>query len=140
MSTEENKAIARRYIQDVWDKGDFDAEKELVADNIVQYLPGQPPAPGLEAHHQLLTMFLNAFPDWHGPLEDVIAEGDKVTTRWTFHGTHQGELFGIPATGKQVTLTGMGIYRIENGKIVELWTNFDQLGMLQQLGVVPAMA
>ncbi len=127
MSTEENKAIARRYIQDVWDKGDFDAEKELVADNIVQYLPGQPPASG-------------AFPDWHGPLEDVIAEGDKVTTRWTFQGTHQGELFGIPATGKQVTLTGMGIYRIENGKIVELWTNFDQLGMLQQLGVVPTMA
>ncbi len=73
-------------------------------------------------------------------IEDVIASGDQVVTRWTARGTHQGELQGIPPTGKQVTVTGMTLARIENGQIVEEWNNFDQLGMMQQIGAIPAAA
>ncbi len=139
MSTEANKTIVRRYIEDVWGKGDFEAEKEVIASNVVDHnlLPGFPS--GLEGHHQFLVMLRNAFPDLQATLEDLIAEGDKVVDRWTNRATHQGELFGIPATGKQVTITGIDIIRIENGKIVEIWHQEDSLGMLQQLGVIPPM-
>jgi predicted ester cyclase len=82
-------------------------------------------------------MYRTAFPNIHVTIEDQIAEGDKVVTRWTGHGTHQGELMGIPPTNKAVTVTGIAIDRIVAGKIVEHWENFDQLGMLVQLGVVP---
>ena len=85
-------------------------------------------------------MNLNAFPDIKISIDDEIAEGDKVVFNWTSRGTHQGELYGIPATGKQVTNTGMTIYRLENAKIAELWFIGDNLGMMQQLGVVPANA
>jgi predicted ester cyclase len=136
MSLEENKIIARRCIEDIWGKGDFEAEQELIATNVVDHNPLPGLAPGLEGHHQALTMFRSAF-DGQMILEDVIAEGDKVVDRWTFHGTHRGEFFGIPPTGKQVTLTGMDINRIENGQIVAFWHQEDILGLMQQLGVVP---
>ena len=83
-------------------------------------------------------MFLSAFPDTQMTVEDELADGDKVATRWTATGTHTGELMGIPPTGKQVTVTGMDINRLVGGKIVEHWGEFDQMGMMQQLGVVPA--
>jgi steroid delta-isomerase-like uncharacterized protein len=86
----------------------------------------------------LVTVYRNAFPDVHFTIDEQIAEGDKVVTRWTGHGTHKGELAGIPATGKSATVTGMGVDRIVNGKIVESWGIFDQFGMMQQLGVIPA--
>ena len=76
-------------------------------------------------------------PDFHSTIEDVIAEGDKVVTRQTFRGTHTGDLMGIPPTGKQVTMSGIVISHFANGKCVELWANNDDLGLLQQLGVVP---
>jgi predicted ester cyclase len=82
-------------------------------------------------------MFRTAFPDLHGTIEDQIAEGDKVVMRMTYRGTHQGELMGIPATGKPVTMTFISINRIAEGKIAEGWVNFDALGMMQQLGVIP---
>ncbi len=84
-------------------------------------------------------MYRMAYPDTHFAVEDQVAEGDKVATRWTAVGTQQGELMGIPATGKKVTVTGMTINRIVNGMIMESWNNFDALGQLQQLGVVPAL-
>lgn len=137
MSLEENKIIARRFVEDIWGKGDFEAERELLARNIV--LHNVPPgiAPGLEGHHQVLVMIRNAF-DGQMTLEDVIAEGDIVVDRWTFHGTHRGEFFGIPPTGKSVTFSGIDINRIENGQVVEHWHHEDFLGVMQQLGVVPA--
>ncbi len=137
MSLEENKIIARRFVEDVWGKGDFAAERELMSTNVVDHnpVPGFPT--GFEGHHQVLAMFRNAF-DGQVTLEDVIAEGDRVVDRWTFHGTHRGELFGIPATGKQVTFTGIDINRIENGQIVEFWHQEDIMGLMQQLGVVPS--
>ena len=88
----------------------------------------------------LLAMFRGAFPDIHFHLEHEIAEGDLVTTRFTGHGTHQGELMGIPATGKEVTFSGIVILRFSNGKIVERWEEFDMMGMMMQLGAIPAPA
>lgn len=82
-------------------------------------------------------MFRTAFPDLYGTIEDLIAEGDKVVTRITYRGTHQGEFMGIPPTGRPVTMTFTGINRIAGGKIAEGWVNFDALGMMQQLGVIP---
>ena len=83
-------------------------------------------------------MNFTAFPDVHFTIEDQVAEADKVVTRWTWRGTHQGPFQGIPPTGKHVMVTGVGINRFANGKVVENWTNMDILGLLQQLGVVPA--
>ncbi|MCQ3973778.1 MAG: hypothetical protein DPW09_10070 [Anaerolineae bacterium] len=85
-------------------------------------------------------MFLSGFPDGQWVEEDLMAEGDKVVGRYTFHGTHQGEFFGIPATGKQVTVSNIHIMRFVDGKIVEHWGNGDDLGLLQQLGAVPTPA
>jgi predicted ester cyclase len=137
MSLEENKIIARRFVEDVWGKGDFEAERELISTNVIDHNPVPGFATGFEGHHQVLAMFQNAF-DGQVTLENVIAEGDMVVDRWIFHGTHRGELFGIPPTGKQVTFTGIDISRIENGQIVEFWHQEDIMGLMQQLGAIPA--
>jgi len=92
---------------------------------------------GRDEFKQLLSLYITAFPDARFTVEDQIAEGDRVASRYTFRGTHQGELMGIAPTGKQVTVTGMIINRIVNGKSEEGWLNFDALGMLQQLGAAP---
>jgi steroid delta-isomerase-like uncharacterized protein len=92
---------------------------------------------GIDGNKVFTSMFLRAFPDTRMTVEQQVAEGDNVVTRWTAQGTHKGELMGIPATGKQVTITGITIDRIVAGRIVESWDEFDQFGMMQQLGVVP---
>jgi predicted ester cyclase len=94
---------------------------------------------GLEAYKQLLSVYVTAFPDLQFTIEDMIAEGDTVVVRYTTRGTHQGNFRGIPPTGKQVSGTGMFIDRLVNGKAVEQWFNGDDLGLLQQLGVIPSM-
>jgi predicted ester cyclase len=137
MSLEENKIIARRFVEEVWGKGDFEAERELLSANVIDHNPIPAFGTGFEGHHQVLAMFQNAF-DGQVTLEDVIAEGDRVVDRWTFHGTHRGELFGIPATGKQVTFTGIDISRIGNGQIVEFWHQEDIMSLMQQIGAIPA--
>jgi steroid delta-isomerase-like uncharacterized protein len=91
---------------------------------------------GSEEARQFVTMFFDAFPDLNVTVEDEIAEGDKVVTRWTIRGTHQGDLEGIAPTGKQIVLQGITIHRIEGDKIVEEWERYDNLGLMQQLGVV----
>ena len=138
MSVEENKRNNRRFYEEVWNGGNLDIIDELVAPNGVFRDPTttvQGPA-GLR---QYVTMYRTAFPDTHFTIEDVIAEGDTVVTRWTARGTHKGELQDIPPTGKQVAMTGIVINRLFNGKLEEGWSNFDALGMLQQLGVIPSM-
>ena len=92
---------------------------------------------GLEASMQVLTVLLTAFPDVRFTVEDIIAEGDKIVARYTLHGSHQGDFMGIAPTGKQFTVTGIEIFRFVNGKVVEEWVNGDDLGLLQQLGVIP---
>jgi steroid delta-isomerase-like uncharacterized protein len=140
MSTEQNKAIARRFLEEVFGQGKLAVVDEIVApdhfDHGPNTLPGMPPGP--EGSKLLVTVYRNAFPDIHFTIDEQIAEGDKVVTRWTGHATHKGELAGIPATGKSATVTGIGVDRIVNGKIVESWGIFDQFGMMQQLGIIPA--
>ncbi len=140
MSTEENKAAERRFYEEVWNKHNLGTVDELVAPDVVEHnpvVPGQ--APGLEGFRQMVKMSLSAFPDGQITIEDLIAEGDEVVVRWTaYNMTHRGEFAGIPATGKQLTVAGIDIYRYEGGKRVETWRQWDALGMMRQLGVVPS--
>jgi steroid delta-isomerase-like uncharacterized protein len=136
MSTEENKVIERRFTEEVWNRGNLAVVDELMSADYNSHDPTMPP--GSAGFKQFVLMYRSAFPDVHLTIEDQMAEGDKVVSRWTARGTHQGELMGIAPTGKQVTVTGMNIERIVGGKLVEGWSNYDTLGMLQQLGVIPA--
>jgi steroid delta-isomerase-like uncharacterized protein len=139
MLSETNKTVSRRFFDEVFGKGKLAVADELIVKDHINSGPGTPPelTPGLEGTKQLVTMYRNAFPDLRFTIDDQIAEGDKVVTRWTAHGTHRGELVGIPATGKSATVTGIVVDRLANGKIAESWGIFDQFGMMQQLGVIP---
>ena len=139
MSTEANKAIIRRFFEEAFGQGNLAVLDEIIAPNQVNGGPGALPEmpSGPEGTKMLITAYRNAFPDLHFTIDEQIAEGNTVVTRWTAHGTHKGELAGLPATGKVATVVGLGVDRVENGKIVESWGLFDQFGMLQQLGVIP---
>jgi steroid delta-isomerase-like uncharacterized protein len=142
MSTETNKSIVRRIFEEAFGQGNLAVLDEIIAPDQVNggpgALPGMPSGP--EGSKMLISAYRNAFPDLHFTIDEQVAEGNTVVTRWTAHGTHNGEFAGIPPTGKSATVVGMGVDRIENGKIVESWGLFDQFGMLQQLGVSPAPA
>ncbi len=139
--SEQNKAIARRVLE-VFGSGDLDALDGLISANAVDHDTQNPHADirGPEGSKRTISMYRTAFPDLRITVEDQIAEGDKVVTRWVAIGTHEGDLPGLPASGNKSTVTGIGIDRFEDGKIVEAWTNWDTLGMLQQLGAIPAVA
>jgi predicted ester cyclase len=133
-SEEENKALMRRFIEEVWNKGNFAVADELFHPEATS--PSAPQLPtGPEGVKVIATMFRNAFPDYWMTIDQLIVEGDRVVARFIQGGTHQGELFGIPATGKQVEFTEIGILRIADGKVVESWYEVDMLGLMQQLGV-----
>lgn len=137
--SEENKALIQRFVEEAFNKGNLDVADEVYASTFISHDPTAPEGQGSpEGVKQFVSTYLSAFPDGHTTVEDSIAEGDKVAYRWTFRGTHQGELMGISPTGKQVEITGITINRLSGGKIEEQWNLFDQLGMLQQLGVAPA--
>lgn len=137
MSTEENKAVARGTV-DAINAGDMPAFESLLAPDGVEHAapPGMPQT--RETAIQFISMLRAAFPDLHYTLEDVIAEGDLVVQRATASGTMKGEFLGMPATGKSATWTEIHIVRVKDGKIVEHWANSDQVGMMQQLGLMPA--
>ena len=137
MSTEENKAIARRVVE-AMNAGDISLFESLLAPDGVEHAapPGMPPT--RETAIQFFTMLRAALPDLHYTIEDVIAEGDRIVQRATGSGTMKGEFLGMPATGKSATWSEMHIVRLKDGKIVEHWATVDQLGMLQQLGLAPA--
>ena len=141
MSAEENKAIARRFVealQEFFRTGDADLVDSVLAENVVQHISGMPPeARSLEAFKQLLPTLRQAFPDTLFDVEDLVAEGDKVAFRLIWNATHLGELFGIPPTGNRATVTEAHILRIADGKVVERWGEWDALGMMQQLGAIP---
>jgi predicted ester cyclase len=141
MSTEENKALGRRFFQEFWNQKNLAVADELLAANFVDHTPGSPPGlpPGPEGHKQFGSLYFTAFPDIRATIEDMVAEGDKVVIRWRVQGTNTGSMFGMSATNKSATFTGVTINRIVGGKIAEQWVEFDALGMLQQLGVIPAM-
>jgi len=134
--SEENKVLVRRWV-DAWNEGNVNAVDGLVSDAYVRHDPNSPEVHGPEQEKQFMAMSLSAFPDLRFTIEDLAAEGDKVIARFTMSATHRGELWGIPPTGKQLTLTAMEIYRIAEGKIDEQWVILDALGMMQQLGAIP---
>ena len=139
MSTEANKVIALRFFEDIFSQGNLAVADEIIApdyrDGGPGAIPGLPPGP--EGSKMLVMVYRNAFPDVHFVIDEQVAEGDTVVTRWTAYGTHKGELAGIPPTGKSVTVIGVSVDRIVNGKLVTGWSISDQYGMLQQLGVIP---
>ena len=138
MSTEENKAIVRRINDEVWSEGHLDVIDELIADDFVATVVGAPEQiRGPQGFREFVVMYRTAFPDLRITVDEQVAEGETIVTRWTATGTNEGELMGIPATGKQATTAGININRISGGKLVEGWGLFDQLGLLQQLGAVP---
>ena len=136
MSTEEHKALVRRFEEAVWNERNPARVDEFFADNHIFRAAGSPPL-DREGHRQMIAHFQDAFPDGRNTSEELLAEGDKVVQRWTFRGTHQGAFQGIPPTGKPVTLTGISIWRVDGGTIVESWHELDTLGLMQQLGVIP---
>jgi steroid delta-isomerase-like uncharacterized protein len=137
MSAEQNKALVRRFVEEVQSRGNIDALDEICSPEFVNHSapPGVPS--NCEGVKQLTAMFRQAFPDSYFSVEDMLAEGAKVATRKTFHGSHQGEFMGIPPTGQQVSMELIDIVRIADGRVVEHWAVGDNLGMMQQLGIVP---
>ena len=139
MSIEENKVLMSRFLEEVFNKKNLAAIDEFIAPNQIDHTlpPFLPTTP--EGTKQAIDMFLKAFPDMHLTIEDMIAEGDKVVIRYTSRGSQRGAFMGIPPTGKQMTVSSIIIARIADGKIVEEWGLDDQMGMLQQLGIIPAL-
>ena len=137
MSTEQNKAAARRITEETWNKGNLGILDEYVAPGAVHHDPNNPIAPGPQGLKQLISMYRSAFPDLHFAIEQEIADGDYVVHRLIATGTQRGDLPALPATGKRAATTAIIINRFKDGKIVEGWAISDQLGLLQQLGVVP---
>jgi steroid delta-isomerase-like uncharacterized protein len=134
---EENKAIFRRYVEELGNEGNFDLADEIFDQYRAHQSDGTTLERGPEDVKRFMGEFRSAFPDFHSTIEDMVAEGDKVVTRWRARGTHQGEFRGIAPTGKEIEMTGIGIFRFSTeGKVVESWDAMDQLGMMQQLGVV----
>ena len=142
MSTEENKANVRRWTEEGWNQRNWAVFDELAAFNWVYHDPSLPNVRTLADYKQWANETRNAFPDNHVTIEDMLAEGDQVVVRHTFRGTNNGEIvtpMPLPATGKQVMASGITIVRIAGGKGVEVWSQTDTLGIMQQLGVIPSM-
>ena len=138
MQPEENKTVIRRFLKEVFEGGNLELVDELFAPDYVLHDPAVPDeVRGPEGIKQYVSMYRSAYPDTRFTVEDQISEGDRVVTRWTGQGTQQGELMGISPTGNQVTVTGIEFDRVSEGKMQETWVNYDALGMMQQLGVVP---
>ena len=135
--SEQNKKLARQVFEEIQSKGNMALIDQIVADDYVGHTPPSD-IHGPEGAKQFDRMLRGAFPDIQVTVEDQVAEGDRVATRWVCRGTHEGEFQGIPPTGRTVTMNGMTIFRIANGKLVEGWNRPDLLGMLQQIGAVPA--
>lgn len=136
-TAEQNKKLIRNAVEEIWNKGNFDMLKEMVTDDFVIHFPrpGEE-IRGTENVKNFYTGLRKAFPDIHFSIVEQVAEDDKIVTHWSAAGTHKGEFKGIAATGKKVKFTAMDIDKVSNGKFVECWTNIDELGLLQQLGVI----
>ncbi len=134
------KTVARKIFEGVWNKGNLAMADELIAANYVDNDPSLPFAVrSRDDFKKIVAFYRTPFPDVAFTIDDQVAEGDKVVTRWTARGTHKAEFMGIAATQKRLTVTGVSMTRVVNGKAQEAWTNWDALGMLQQLGAVPKM-
>ncbi len=139
MSTEENKAVVGQEFEEMFNQGgNLDAAEEIYAPDYVGHEPTFGDVHSVEGAKQFGADFRQAFPDLQTTIEDMVAEGDKVVTRFSIRGTHQGESEALgPPTGNRIEVTGITIEQFSDGKIVEDWTNFDAMGLMQQLGLVP---
>ena len=139
--SEQNKAVSRRIAEELFEGGQLDLADELLDASFVGHDVATPESiRGPEGLKQQAQGYRAAFPDLELTIENQIAEGDFVATSWTARGTHKGDLFGIAPTEKQVTINGVTIDRFKGGKIAEAWDTWDTLGLMQQIGAVPAMA
>ena len=133
----ENKALVRRWFKEIWSKGNLAVADEIVASNYANHDSAGPmPESGLEGLKKHVTTYRTAFPDLTLTVDDMLADGNKVTVRWTARGAHKGTLMAISPTGKEITTTGISVIRIAGGKVAEQWVTWDTLGMMQQLGAV----
>jgi steroid delta-isomerase-like uncharacterized protein len=129
------KKVSRRIFEEVWNHRNIAAIDELMAADYVHHDPQSPKfSNGREGYKQLVAYYLNAFPDSHFTIDQEIQEGDTVVTRWTVNGTHRGDLPTLPASDKTFSVTGITVARLQDGKFVESWNNWDALGLMQQLG------
>lgn len=140
MKTEENKALVHRFVEDLLNKHDPAAAAEFCSPDFVGHYPGLPEVNGLAAWQQLARAYFTAFPDLEETIEDIVAEGDRVTYRVTWRGTQRGELMGMLPTGRAVSVTGMRFVRIAGGRIAEQWGVDDMLGLMHQLQAPAAAA
>lgn len=138
MSADDNKALVRRFFDEMLNPGNAEVGDELFAVDAVDHaaFPGQ--VSGREGFKQAVRMVHAAFPNIRYTYEDMIAEGDHVATRWTLRGTQTGEFLGMPPTGLPVAVNGINVLRFADGQIVECWETWDRLGLMRQLGIIPA--
>lgn len=138
--SEGNKNAVRRLFEEVWNKGNLQVADELFSSSYVHHDASTPDVGrGPDSEKKRATLYRNAFPDFRLTIEDTLAEGETIVVRWSCRGTHKGDLNGIAPTGKQFSISGTSIARFTNGKMVEGWINWDALGLMQQLGVVPEL-
>lgn len=138
---DESKRITRWLIEEAYNNGRLDVVDEpFVPDAVIHDPALQHDVVGVGAIKDMIGAFRRAFPDFAKAIQDQIADGDLVAVRWTARGTHNGDLWGIAATGKEVTFSGVSLYRFAIGRITESWSNWDTIGLMQQLGVIPSPA
>jgi steroid delta-isomerase-like uncharacterized protein len=139
MSTEENKNIVRRFFEVGPSKGDLSEANKLLSPNFTLHVP-LPCSPGVQGINEVIIACRTAFHDLNVTVEDMVAEGDKIAARFTSHGIHKGAFMGLPPTDKPISMTGIEIFRIKDGKIAEIWGEANLLGLMQQLGILSATA
>ena len=137
MSVEENKAVVRRFVDEVVNAGRMDVLDEVISPDFVDHSPDPGQAPGREGLRGALVLLRRAFPDFHSSHQRMVAEGDMVAYQEVSHATHRGEFHGIAATGRSVEIGEMHFVRLADGKIAEHWAQYDTFGMMRQLGVLP---
>jgi steroid delta-isomerase-like uncharacterized protein len=138
MSVDENKALVRRFFALGPSQGDLKAAGDLLASDFALHVP-LPCSPGVQGMNEVISACRAAFEHLDVTVETMVAEGEMVAARFTARGIHKGTFMGLPATGKSITMTGIEIFRIENGKIAELWGEANLLGLMQQLGILPPL-
>jgi steroid delta-isomerase-like uncharacterized protein len=136
----DNREKSRRIFEEVWNQKNVGLIDELVATDYVHHDVQSADQKGIEAYKQFVDLYLKAFPDIRFNIEDQISDGDTAVIRWTVTGTHNGDLPGLSRTGRPISVTGITIARLSDGKFIESWNNWDALGMMQQLGAVPTEA
>ena len=139
MSTEENKAIVRSMTEEFYNQGNVESAERFFADTYGHHDPASPQVRDRDGLKQVLRAFLAGCPDLHITIDQLLAEGDTVTKRWSYHATHTGDLAGLPPTLKCITMSGLELFRLEGGKIVECWLGYDNFSLMQQLGVIPTV-